>query len=183
MALTEDSLMIRARTSYELGRLRRTPGDTWAVALVVAVGALRHPSGWLIPIVLGAALLGLTTLMSWRGQSWCRAVWPGYLAGAVPLLIPSLAPTGAVCWIGGSCWSVCVLLCPLSGLIAGLAVAVLAMKQEEGRLPFLLGATVIAGTTGAVGCALAGMLGIVGMLAGGLLGLVPMYLGLRLRKA
>src|SRR6266849_1632123 len=182
MALTEDSLMMRARTSYELGRLRRTPGDSWAVALIVAVGALRHPSGWLIPIV-GGALFGLTTLMSWRGQSWGRAVWPGYLAGAVPLLIPSLAPTGAVCWIGGNCWSVCALLCPLSGLIAGLAIALLAMKQEEGRLPFLLGAALIAGITGAFGCALAGMLGILGMIAGGLLGVVPMYLGLRLRRA
>jgi hypothetical protein len=71
----------------------------------------------------------------------------------------------------------------LSGLIAGLAVGVLATKQEEGRLPFLAATTLIAGITGAIGCALAGFMGVAGMLAGGLLGLVPVYLGAQLRRA
>ena len=182
MALTENSLWVRARRSYELGRLRATIRDSSVVAPIVAVGALRHANWWLI-LATGSMLFAVTTLSSWRGESWGRAVWPGYLAGVVPLLIPSLAPAKSVCWIGGSCWSVCALLCPVSGLIAGLAVGVLATRQEEGRLPFLAAATLIAGITGAIGCALAGFMGIAGMVAGGLLGLVPVYLGAQLRRA
>ena len=182
MALTEDLLWVRAQRSYELGRLRATIRDTWVVAPIVALAALRHSNFSLI-LATGMALFAITTLSSWRGESWGRAVWPGYLAGAIPLLIPSLAPAKSVCWIGGSCWSVCALLCPVSGLIAGLAVGILATKQEEGRLPFLAATTLIAGITGAIGCALAGFMGVAGMLAGGLLGLVPVYLGAQLRRA
>ncbi len=182
MALTEDALLTRARRSYELGRLRATIRDSWVVAPIVAVGALRHSNLSLI-LAAGMMLFAITTLLSWRGQSWGRAVWPGYLAGAAPLLIPSLAPAKSVCWIGGSCWSLCVLLCPVSGLIAGLAVGVLATKQGEGRLPFLAATTLITGMTGAVGCALAGFLGITGMIAGGLLGLLPVYLMAQVRRA
>jgi hypothetical protein len=144
------------------------------VVLIAGLGVLRHSNGWLV-LVAGVTLFAAATTLSWLGQSWGRAVWPGYLAGAVPLLIPGLPPQNAVCWIGGSCWSWCTLLCPISGLIAGIAVGTLATKQEDGRLSFLAAATLVAGATGVIGCAFAGFLGIMGMIVGGLVGLIPVY--------
>ena len=182
MALTEDALGTRAWRVYELGRLRASIRDTWIVAPIVAVGVLRHSNLWLI-FAAAVVLFAATTALSWRGQSWGRAVWPGYLAGAGPLLLPILTPAQSVCWVGGSCWRVCVLLCPVGGLLAGLAVGVLATRHEGGRLPFLTATTLVAAATGAIGCALAGLWGITGMLAGGLLGVVPVYLGAQLRSA
>jgi len=182
MVLTEDALGARSRRAYELGRVRASARDTWMVAPIVAVGVLRHNNLWLI-FAAAVVLFAAGTVLSWRGQSWGRAVWPGYLAGAVPLLLPTLTPAQSLCWIGGSCWRLCALLCPVSGLLAGLAIGVLATREHEGRLGFLAATTLVAAATGAIGCALAGLWGIAGMLAGGLLGVVPVYLGAQLRSA
>jgi RNA polymerase sigma-70 factor (ECF subfamily) len=91
----------------------------------------------------------------------------------VSRVTPSLASAKAVCWIGGSSFSLCALLCPVSGLIAGLSLGVLATRHDEDRFPFVTAATLVAGLTGTIGCALAGVLGVAGMVAGGLLGLAP----------
>ena len=182
MALTENALGVRSRWAYELGRLRSSIRDTWIIAPIIAVGLLRHSNLWLI-FAAAVVLVAVTNLLSWRGQLWGRAVWPGYLAGAVPLLLPTLTPAQSVCWIGGSCWRLCAVLCPVSGLLAGLAIGILATRQQEGRLGFLAATTLVAAATGAIGCALAGLWGIAGMLAGGLLGVVPVYLGAQLRSA
>jgi hypothetical protein len=182
MAWTEELLIAQAQRSYELGRLRRTVKDTWAVALVVAIGLLRH-SNFLLTAAAAAVLFLVTTLFSWRGEGWSRAIWPGFAAGAVPLVVPSLASSKSVCWIAGSCWPVCSLLCPLSGLVAGLALGALASRQDTAKLPMLVGSTLVAALTGAIGCALAGTLGIAGMIVGGCLGFVPVYLGAKVARS
>jgi hypothetical protein len=64
-----------------------------------------------------------------------------------------------------------------------LGVGVLTTRQAEDRPPFLGAAILVAGLTGAVGCALAGLLGIGGMIAGGLLGLAPFYVAEEVRRA
>jgi hypothetical protein len=175
MELTEDLLRRRARKQYELGRLRHTLQDAWPVVPIIALGALYHSNAALI-VSVGAGLFALATIFSWLGQNWRQAIFPGFLAGAPPLLIPPLVPANAFCWIGGRCWVWCVLLCPLSGLIAGAVVGVLATRHQDRGLHFLAAVALIAGLTGALGCSVAGILGIVGMLAGGLLGLMPAYI-------
>ncbi|HXN40619.1 MAG TPA: hypothetical protein VN918_02435 [Myxococcaceae bacterium] len=172
MALTEDSLQARAVRAYEAGRLRHALLESWPVVPIIAIGIFQRASGVFV-LVGGALLLALTTAFSWRGHTWRRAIWPGLLAGAPPLLIPRLAPANSVCWIGGSCWAWCVLLCPLSGLVAGLTLGMVASRHQGGGLKFLIGAASIAAATGAFGCSVAGAWGIMGMLAGGLLGLLP----------
>ncbi len=174
MERTEDLLWRQARRRYELGRLRHTLQDSWPVVPIVAVAALYHSNAVLIASA-GAILFAVATVFSWLGRTWGRAIFPGFLAGAPPLLIPRLVSVNAVCWIGGNCWAWCVLLCPLSGLAAGAAVAVVATRHQERGWQFLAGAAVIAGITGAFGCSVAGLLGVVGMLAGALLGLIPAY--------
>src|SRR6266851_2169855 len=180
MAWTEELLMAQAQRSYELGRLHRTVKDSWAVALVVTVGLLRH-SDFLL--TAAAVLFIATTLFSWRGEGWSRSIWPGFAAGAFPLVVPSLAPAKSVCWIAGSCWPVCSLLCPLSGLLAGLALGALASRQDMAKLPMLVGSTLVAALTGAIGCALAGAMGIAGMIVAGSLGFVPVYLGAKIARS
>jgi hypothetical protein len=172
MALTEDSLQTRAARVYEAGRLRRALLESWPVVPIIAIGIFQRSSGVFV-FVGGAILLSLTTAFSWRGLTLRRAIWPGLLAGAPPLLIPRLAPANSFCWIGGSCWAWCVLLCPLSGLITGLMLGMVASKHRERGLQFLIGAALIAAATGAFGCSIAGAWGIMGMLAGALLGLLP----------
>jgi hypothetical protein len=182
MALTEERLLAQAQRNYELGRLRRTVKDSWAVALVVTVGLLRH-SDFLLTAAAAAVLFIATTLFSWRGEGWSRAIWPGFGAGALPLVVPSLAPAKSVCWIAGSCWPVCSLLCPVSGLVAGLALGALASREDTGKLPVLVGSTLVAALTGAIGCALAGAIGIAGMVVGGCLGFVPAYFGAKIARS
>ncbi len=175
MALTEDSLQAQAARMYEVGRLRHALLESWPVVPIIAIGVLQRSSGVFV-LVGGAILLTLTTAFSWRGLIWRRAIWPGFLAGAPPLLIPRLAPANSVCWIGGSCWAWCVLLCPLSGLIAGLTLGMVASRYQGRGLQFLIGAASIAAATGAFGCSVAGAWGIMGMLAGGLLGWLPIQI-------
>ena len=174
MELTEDLLWRRARRQYELGRLRHTLQHSWPVVPIIAIGALYHSDAALIASA-GAILFALATLFSWLGQTWGRAIFAGFLAGAPPLLIPRLVPANAFCWIGGRCWEWCMLLCPLSGLIAGAAVGVLATRHQDRGLHFLAAVALIASVTGTLGCSVAGILGIVGMLAGGAVGLIPAY--------
>jgi len=141
MELTEDLLWRRARRQYELCRLRHTLQRSWPVVPIIAVGALYHSDTALIASA-GAILFALATLFSWLGQTWGRAIFPGFLAGAPPLLIPRLVPANAFCWIGGRCWEWCMLLCPLSGLIAGWhalgKVTVRVLTVAGAVLPFIV---------------------------------------------
>src|SRR5258708_13694974 len=124
MARTEERLLARAQQSYELGRLRRTVKDSWAVALVVTVGLLRH-SDFLLTAAAAAVLFIATTLFSWRGEGWSRAIWPGFGAGALPLVLPHLPPPKPVSGTAGRARPVCYLLSPPSGLVAGRPLAAL----------------------------------------------------------
>ncbi len=182
MVPTEAALIARARRSYELGRLRSSVRDSWAVIPIAAIGFLNR-SQWPFVLAWGVFLFALVTAFSWRGLVWRRALWPGFVAGVFPLLGPSMAPMGSVCWIAGSCWPVCGLLCVASGFVAGAALGILAAGQTQDRARFILASGLIAGLTGAFGCALAGVAGVLGMIAGGLFGLLPAYFGLQLRRA
>jgi len=71
--------------------------------------------------------------------------------------------------------------CPLSGLVAGLTLEMVASRHQGGGSKFLVGAASIAAATGAFGCSVAGAWGIMGMLAGGLLGLLPIQVRGQLR--
>jgi len=67
-------------------------------------------------------------------------------------------------------------------LVAGLALGALASREDAGKLPMLVGSTLVAGLTGAIGCALAGAMGVAGMVVGGCLGFVPVYLGAKIAR-
>jgi len=68
-------------------------------------------------------------------------------------------------------------------LVAGLALGALASREDMGKLPMLVGSTLVAALTGAIGCALAGAMGIAGMIVGGCLGFVPVYFGTKIARS
>jgi hypothetical protein len=98
-----------------------------------------------------------------RGQVYGRALLPGLLAGSAPLVLPLVLRASGHCCIGGACWSLCMLGCVGGGLLAGIAIGVVAGGEEEDRGTFLLAATLVAGLSGVLGCAMAGLSGIAGM--------------------
>ena len=108
-------------------------------------------------------LFVLAACLRARGQVYGRALLPGLLAGSVPLVLPLLLRAAGHCCIGGACWSLCMVGCIGGGLLAGIAIGLRAAAEREERATFLLVATLVAGLTGVLGCAMAGASGIAGM--------------------
>jgi hypothetical protein len=131
---------------------------------------------------MGAVLFVVATAFSWRGGPIAKGVVPGFIAGAVPLLLPlSLRSAGVVC-VGGSCVSICLLACFGGGIVAGAAIAFVAARLGEGQRPFFAAASTIAGLTGGLGCVLAGFGGIVGLAAGAAVAATPVLVLNRARS-
>jgi hypothetical protein len=168
MASTEARLRRRARRAYEVGRLSRAVRGAWPAVPLTAVatltcGADARTTG-LAGLTLAAVLVGLR----FRGGAWERGVFPGLVAGLVPLAMTLAAPTIAVL-LGDACAATCRVLtgaCVAGGVGAGL---LLSFVTRAGRS--LAAALIVAGLTGALGCAVFGVAGILGV-AGGLLAAV-----------
>ncbi|HEV8324652.1 MAG TPA: hypothetical protein VG389_23745 [Myxococcota bacterium] len=157
-------LEARARRAYERGRLAAGVRRAWPVvpmAMLSLAGCQRPVFTLVAGAVLAAAAVGLV----WRGEAWGRAVVPGLVAGTLPLLLPILVRQLHAC-PGGSCAGACLVACTVGGLAAGAALGVRAVRLESGRLSYLIAGAVIAGLTGALGCAVSGVAGVVGMAAG-----------------
>jgi hypothetical protein len=160
------SLRGRARRALEVGRvwlgLQRA-----LIALPVAAIALSGCRGQVSLAVGGAVLLFAAALgFSWRGGPLGRAVWPGVLAGAPPLVIPLLfrALPGGGC-AGGACLLHCVGLCVAGGVIGGVMLGMWAARRSERRTEHLVAAAVVASLTGLGGCAFGGLSGAAAMVA------------------
>ena len=169
----------RARFRYEWARLRRALVG-FALVLVIAaiaVALARHPTTT-AALGLGTFLFGVIIL--WYGKDYRRAVLPGVAAGLVPLVL-SLCATHIHHCTGDGCMMVCVPACIVGGLLAGIAVAVMAIHRRA-RLQFLLPASGLALLTGAMGCACVGYAGVVGLGVGFGVGLLPALIR-RVREA
>ena len=169
----------RVRRRYEWGRLRRALLGFAPVLVIVAIAVAlaRHPSAT-VAFGLGAFLFGVILL--WYGRDVRRAVLPGVAAGLVPLVL-SLCATHLHHCTGDACMMVCVPACAAGGLLAGIAVAVLASHRGL-SLAFLVPASALALLTGAMGCACMNYSGVAGLGVGFGVGLLPMVLGRMLRK-
>ncbi len=156
------SLRARAKRAYEVGRFREALAFAVFVVPMVVLSLLvcRQPG---LTGLGGSALLLLAIGFRWRGGAVGRAVMPGLLAGSVPLVLPVLLRSSGHCCIGGACWSICMLGCVAGGVLAGVAVGVAAQAELERRWTFLSAATLIAGLSGLLGCAIVGAAGIAGM--------------------
>jgi hypothetical protein len=125
-------LMKRARTAYEVGRLKL--GATRAILLTLCVVALgtqladTHVWLWAPPILL------LWTALWWRGGPLLKSAHYGLAAGAITFLLPLsvLRP----CCRPGMTGPVCTMpeMCVLAGALVGLPLAVLGLRHTRGRL-------------------------------------------------
>lgn len=182
MASIDPSVLhARVKRAYERGRLR---WSATAGAIVLPMIALSLHAGakptW--AIVTGTVLLVLAVGFRWYGRTWGRAVLPGLLAGSAPLLLPLLLRTGGHCCFGGACVSVCLLGCIGGGVLAGAAIGVASVGEQD-RVGFLGAATLLAALTGTLGCAVVGLSGMAGMIVAVLATSMPIAAAFRVRSA
>ncbi len=146
------------KRAYELGRarvafVRAALGATLVAALSIAVlgrGAL----GWVV------ASLAVVAFCEWRGGALARGARRGFVAGLVTLVLPmsilrpccasgmSAMPMSAACCTMPS-------MCGVSGIVIGLAVAVVWPREKTVRAHALVGTGVAlaAVSVAAVRCA------------------------------
>jgi hypothetical protein len=157
-----ERLEARARRAYERGRWRLAVASAWPVLLLsglcIALGG--QP---LATACVAIALAVTIVLAVVHGRGHAKAVVPGLLAGALPLLAGLLAcrfphTCGAV-----ACFEFCAPLCLGAGMIAGFALVV---RRHRSSASSLWVAGLIALLTGALGCFFVGLGGIGGMLLG-----------------
>jgi hypothetical protein len=176
-----DRLERRARTAYELGRLKRALVG-FAPAMVLAAMAISiggRPS-FTAPFAVALFAAGVAAL--WYGRDPKRAVLPGVVAGLVPVVLTLCAMhVGHLC-LGDHCTSVCLAACIVGGVGAGVAVAYVGLKRKQG-VRYWLAASLLAVLTGSMGCACLGYSGLAGLGLGYILGVVPGSIAQLARRA
>jgi hypothetical protein len=123
--------------------------------------------------VVGLALFALVTVLSWRGQSYGRAVMPGLLAGSIPLLLPLALRSTGLCCVGGVCLPLCMIGCTVGGLAAGVSLGLRSAAEKDHGWTFLAAAVAIAALAGMLGCVIVGAAGVAGMATAVLLASLP----------
>jgi hypothetical protein len=168
-----------ARLRYEWARLRRALFGFAPVLVIVgiAVALTRHPS---VTASFGIGTFLIGVILLWYGRDFRRAVFPGVAAGLVPLVLSFCASHLHDC-TGDVCMMLCIPACTAGGLLAGIAVSLMA-SHRRATLAFLIPASALALLTGAMGCACAGYAGVVGLAGGFVLGLLPTFVRRVLRR-
>lgn len=154
----------RLRWRYEWARAWQAMlGFSPVWILVAAIVGFGPRPRW--SLLAGTAVYALGVVWLWRGRQLGRAVLPGVGAGLVPLALAFGANAlGHVC-LGERCTSLCLPACACGGLVAGFWITRWAQRRGYGWR-FWLGATSLAISTGAMGCACVGSAGIAGMVIG-----------------
>jgi len=173
----------RARRAYELGRLRAGLRATWPLLFIAPIAlAMRGAPAAGATLVAAAGLAALVVALVWRGGALARGVALGFLAGLPLLLVPAVwmairSPTCAECemmgmGLAGDLWHECLLVCAGAGLVAGALVGLRSVRTPDGAR-YGLSAALVAGATGALGCALVGLIGVLATFGGLALGALP----------
>jgi hypothetical protein len=160
-----DVLEAQARSAYERGRWRIGAQAAWP-ALVMASICVALGGRPLATLMLGLVLAVVIAIATHRGREAARAVIPGLLTGALPLMVGLIACRVPHACAAGFCVAWCAPLCLTAGALAGLFLGVRAKRAPVERRPSLLVATSIAVLAGSLGCLVVGLGGVVGMLLG-----------------
>jgi len=165
-------LRARCKDAYERGRMQLGLRAAWPVLPIAALSMLltHRP---MVTLAASALLIVLTVSLRARGLAYGRALLPGFMAGAAPLILPILLRSSGHCCIGQACWQVCMLGCIGGGFVAGISLGIATAAQPDDRGAFLLSATAVAGLVGMLGCAVSGMSGVIGMVLAMLLTSLP----------
>lgn len=174
MAADSQLAFARAVRAYERGRF------AWAATFAFPLGALAVLACCLgtrvgLAVSVGTTLVATAWVFLWRGQTLGRAVFPGVVAGLVPLALAFGARSvGHVC-TGSECVSLCVPACTAGGLVAGVVIA-RAGRHASSQLRFYGGASALAVLVGALGCSCVGFGGVAGLGLGLLLTMGPVLI-------
>jgi hypothetical protein len=156
--------MRRARSTYELGRLRHGLGLS-ALALAPVLGVLVVSScSTTLPMVLGGAVMALAAFFGWRGGGLAQGVRPGLLAGSGSLALSLLFVSSHACGGCSSC-SDCLVACLAGGILSGIVLSVYAVRRDEHRWTYFAAAGALSTATASLGCYLFGITGLLGMSA------------------
>lgn len=160
MAEPTPSLERAARRAYELGRLR---SSLWVLPIAAAIAVVSWfccDSANPAPFVLGPAL-GLTSVgLLWKGMAWAKGVVPGLIAGGAAFACPVVLDLLSCSWLQ------CVTACVVGGVLASIAIVVMAFLTRALTVPFLVGGLVVTTLCGSLGCAIAGWMGVLALIAG-----------------
>jgi hypothetical protein len=171
-----DALQARARAAYERDRWRLGIAAAWP-ALVMAGICVTLGGRPLATLAIGAVLALLIAKATQHGRGAARAVIPGLIGGALPLVAGLVACRVPHVCAPGLCVSWCAPLCLAAGALAGVVLAVRSKRASADQRPSLLVASSIAVLAGSLGCLVVGLGGIVGMFlglaVGTTVGLVP----------
>jgi hypothetical protein len=158
-------LEARARGAYERGRWRVGIASAWP-SLVLAGLCISLGGQPIATFGIALVLAATIALAVQRGRHYARAVVPGLLAGALPMLAGLLACRVPHVCAGPTCMEFCAPLCLGAGALAGLALVVRKHRAGNAGVSSLWVATVIALLTGALGCFFIGLGGLGGMALG-----------------
>ena len=173
-----DALVLRARRTYEAGRLTSAAARTAALVPLpaLALGCGCRPNS---VFVAGSIFLAAGLFCFWRGGDWRRGAIPGIVAGLVPLLSSTFIMAGSHACRAGTC-GLMTFACAAGGFAGGVLLAWIAPSPRSSKgLPFVV-ACAIAGLAGGIGCLAYGAVGLAVMVAGLSVGTLPV---LALRKA
>src|SRR5690349_11083454 len=151
----------RSKRRYEWARARRALWG-FAPSLLVVAAAAAFAKHSVSTLAFGAAMFAFGVLALWYGRNVRRAVLPGLALGLVPLVVALCANHFHHACMGGACVSVCLPACTAGGLLAGIGMAVVGRRQQQGVL-YWLAASSIAVLTGAMGCSCIGFAGVAGL--------------------
>ena len=170
----------RCKDAYERSRLELGLRAALPVLPIAALSMLltHRPA---VTIAVSALLVVVAVSFRARGLAYGRALVPGFVAGAAPLVLPILLRSSGHCCIGQACWQVCMLGCIAGGLVAGISLGMATASQTEDRSAFLLSATAVAGLVGMLGCAISGVSGVIGMVLAMLITSLPVTLVAKVR--
>jgi hypothetical protein len=158
---SNEELLAIARRAYERGRTAKAL-RTAALALPMALLSLDCCAKHEATLLLAALLAALSGALTFRGGAMGRGVVPGFVAGAVPLLVPLFACSACAAVGGPLAFAPCV----VGGLASGAIIAHYAAREGEERGAFVVAAGTVAALAGSLGCVLVGLGGLVAMGAG-----------------
>jgi hypothetical protein len=134
-----------ARRAYELGRLRVALSRAFVVTTVASIVAFALLGrGALVWAVVPLATL---VVSEWRGGALARGAHRGLLAGVATLLVPmsALRPCCDANMIASGACCTMPSMCGVSGIVIGLALALVWPRENNSRDHLLAGAGVAGG--------------------------------------
>jgi hypothetical protein len=166
-----------AERAYERGRMKRALPFAIAPLLIagIAIAGGADPAmatPWLLSLAIAVVFF------AWRGRALQRAIAPGLLVGATPLIPVAFSQTH-MC-TGSVCLSLCGPLCLIGGAAAGIwAGRRIALASGE-RTTVLLGVVALVALTAPLSCLPLGIGGLSGLAVGLAVGGVPSFVYARL---